>query len=108
VWSVIGGLAQATERLVIGTGVTCPTMRIHPAVVAQAAATSAAMLEPLLPRRRQRGEPERARGRCALAGQESGLRHPCIHQVGPDQDGFMRFYQREILPMFARRHREAA
>jgi len=45
VWSVIGGLAQATERLVIGTGVTCPTMRIHPAVVAQAAATSAAMLE---------------------------------------------------------------
>ena len=30
VWSVIGGLAEATERLVIGTGVTCPTMRIHP------------------------------------------------------------------------------
>jgi G6PDH family F420-dependent oxidoreductase len=45
VWSVIGALAQATERLVVGTGVTCPTMRVHPAVVAQAAATSAAMLE---------------------------------------------------------------
>src|SRR5436190_7962249 len=45
VWSVIGALAHATKRLVIGTGVTCPTMRLHPVVVAQAAATSAAMLE---------------------------------------------------------------
>jgi G6PDH family F420-dependent oxidoreductase len=44
VWSVIGGIAHATERLRIGTGVTCPTIRIHPAIVAQAAATSAAML----------------------------------------------------------------
>ena len=44
VWSVLGGIAVATERLVVGTGVTCPTMRIHPAIVAQAAATAAAML----------------------------------------------------------------
>jgi len=44
VWSVIGAIAQATERLVLGTGVTCPTMRIHPAVIAQAAATSAALM----------------------------------------------------------------
>jgi coenzyme F420-dependent glucose-6-phosphate dehydrogenase len=44
VWSVIGGIAQATERLSLGTGVTCPTIRIHPAVIAQAAATSAAMM----------------------------------------------------------------
>ena len=44
VWSVIGGIAQATERLRLGTGVTCPTIRIHPAIIAQAAATSAAML----------------------------------------------------------------
>jgi len=44
VWSVIGGIAQATERLRLGTGVTCPTMRIHPAIVAHAAATSAAMM----------------------------------------------------------------
>lgn len=44
VWSVIGGIAQATERLRLGTGVTCPIMRIHPAIIAQAAATSAAML----------------------------------------------------------------
>src|SRR4051812_5731113 len=44
VWSVIGGIAQATERFRIGTGVTCPIIRIHPAIVAQAAATCASML----------------------------------------------------------------
>jgi coenzyme F420-dependent glucose-6-phosphate dehydrogenase len=46
VWSVLGGIAQATERFRIGTGVTCPLIRIHPAIVAQAAATAAAMLGP--------------------------------------------------------------
>ena len=44
VWSVIGSIAQATERLRIGTGVTCPLIRMHPAIVAQAAATAAALL----------------------------------------------------------------
>jgi coenzyme F420-dependent glucose-6-phosphate dehydrogenase len=44
VWSVIGGVAVSTERLRLGTGVTCPTIRIHPAIVAQAAATAAAMM----------------------------------------------------------------
>src|SRR5687768_1324613 len=44
VWSVIGGIATATENLRLGTGVTCPTIRIHPAIIAQAAATSAAMM----------------------------------------------------------------
>ncbi len=45
VWSVIGALAQATEGMKVTTAVTCPTIRIHPAVIAQAAATSAVMLE---------------------------------------------------------------
>jgi coenzyme F420-dependent glucose-6-phosphate dehydrogenase len=44
VWSVIGSIAHATERLQVGTGVTCPLMRLHPAIVAQAAATTAALL----------------------------------------------------------------
>jgi coenzyme F420-dependent glucose-6-phosphate dehydrogenase len=44
VWGVLGGVAQATRRLSVGTGVTCPTIRIHPAIVAQAAATAAAMM----------------------------------------------------------------
>jgi coenzyme F420-dependent glucose-6-phosphate dehydrogenase len=44
VWGVLGGIALATEHLTVGTGVTCPTIRIHPAIVAQAAATAASML----------------------------------------------------------------
>ena len=44
VWSVIGGIAAATERLRVGTGVTCPLIRLHPAIVAQAAATCGALL----------------------------------------------------------------
>lgn len=44
-WSVLGGIAAVTERLHVGTAVTCPTVRQHPAIVAQAAATCQAMLE---------------------------------------------------------------
>lgn len=44
VWPMIGAIAQATERLTIGTGVTCPTIRTHPAIVAHAAATAACLL----------------------------------------------------------------
>jgi coenzyme F420-dependent glucose-6-phosphate dehydrogenase len=45
VWGVIGGVAQATSQLTLGTGVTCPTIRIHPAIIAQAAATASLMLQ---------------------------------------------------------------
>ena len=38
-WSVLGAVANATERIELMTYVTCPTMRYHPAVVAQKAAT---------------------------------------------------------------------
>ena len=44
VWSVLGGIAEATEQLQVATGVTCPLIRTHPAIVAQAAATVGAML----------------------------------------------------------------
>jgi G6PDH family F420-dependent oxidoreductase len=44
VWSTLGGIAQATEKIRVGTGVTCPLIRIHPAIVAQAAATVACMM----------------------------------------------------------------
>lgn len=44
VWSVIGALSSVS-RLPVTTAVTCPTIRTHPAVVAQAAATSAVMHE---------------------------------------------------------------
>src|SRR6201747_2445334 len=45
VWSVIGALAQATSRVKVTTAVTCPTIRLHPGIVAHAAATSAVLLE---------------------------------------------------------------
>jgi G6PDH family F420-dependent oxidoreductase len=44
VWSVIGALSQVC-RLPVTTAVTCPIMRIHPAIIAQAAATAAVMHE---------------------------------------------------------------
>ena len=45
VWSVIGGIAEATERIRLGTGVTAPIIRTHPAIIAHAAATSAVMMD---------------------------------------------------------------
>jgi G6PDH family F420-dependent oxidoreductase len=44
VWAVIGGIAQVTSRIGLGTGVTCPTIRTHPAIIAQASATAACMM----------------------------------------------------------------
>ena len=43
VWSVLGAIAARTSRITLGTGVTCPILRYHPAIVAQAAATVAAL-----------------------------------------------------------------
>lgn len=44
VWSVLGGIAATTSTIRVGTAVTCPTVRTHPAIVAQAAATTATMM----------------------------------------------------------------
>src|SRR3954469_7457399 len=41
VWSVLGAIAQATSTLRVTTAVTAPTVRIHPAILAQATATTA-------------------------------------------------------------------
>jgi len=43
VWSWLGAAAARTKQIVLGTGVTCPTLRYHPAVIAQAAATVACL-----------------------------------------------------------------
>ena len=40
VWSVLGAIAASTDGIPIGTGVTCPTTRIHPVIIAQASATA--------------------------------------------------------------------
>lgn len=139
VWSVVGAIAQATDRLVLGTGVTCPSVRIHPAIVAQAAATSASLMpgrfflgvgtgenlnEHVLgdrwPNAGERLEmleqatatlsrdqvaeavacgPDASRHREAIDEfVQAGFDHVCIHQVGSDQEGSLRFYEREVLP----------
>lgn len=45
VWGVLGGIAVSTSRIRVGTGVTCPIIRTHPAIIAQASATAALMFE---------------------------------------------------------------
>ena len=45
VWSVIGAVAHATKRIRLGTAVTCPLIRMHPAIVAHAAATAQSLME---------------------------------------------------------------
>jgi G6PDH family F420-dependent oxidoreductase len=44
-WSVLGAIAAATESAELMTGVTCPFQRYHPAIVAQAAATTAVLAD---------------------------------------------------------------
>jgi alkanesulfonate monooxygenase SsuD/methylene tetrahydromethanopterin reductase-like flavin-dependent oxidoreductase (luciferase family) len=75
---VIGGIACQTERLRLGTGVTRPTIRIHPAIVVHAPATCGAMMP----------------GRFFL-GVGSGEN---LHQIGADREGFFRVYEREVMP----------
>lgn len=44
-WTVLGSIAAKTSRIELATGVTCPTVRYHPAIIAQAAATLALLSE---------------------------------------------------------------
>src|SRR4051794_11144555 len=44
VWSVLGAIAASTNRVDVGIGVSCPTTRIHPAIIAQAAATTSLLM----------------------------------------------------------------
>ncbi len=43
-WSILGALSQVTKQMHFATGVTCPIMRYHPAIIAQAATTMAVMM----------------------------------------------------------------
>jgi len=45
VWGVLGAVAAATSSITVGTGVTCPMIRTHPAIVAHASATASLLLE---------------------------------------------------------------
>ena len=44
IWSIIGGIAHATQQLRLVIALTCPTARMHPSIIAQAVATVAAMM----------------------------------------------------------------
>lgn len=45
VWTTVGAIARATRDIDVGVGVTCPIMRIHPAILAHAAATTSQLLQ---------------------------------------------------------------
>ncbi len=45
VWSILGAISQVTEEIQVGVGVTCPTVRTHPAILAHATATAACLLQ---------------------------------------------------------------
>jgi G6PDH family F420-dependent oxidoreductase len=45
VWSVLGAIAASTDDIQVGVGVTCPIVRVHPAVVAQAVATTSLLFD---------------------------------------------------------------
>lgn len=83
VWSTIGAISQAVS-LPITTAVTCPTVRIHPAVVAQAAAASAVLTDAHVSRFRQYAA--------------AGYNEVYVNQIGPDPRGFFDFYARHVLP----------
>lgn len=123
VWSVIGGIAARTNELTLGTGVTCPTVRIHPAIVAQAVATpngglSGELSQELpMPGHFQQASsmvsPEELDETVACGPdpdrhmemlkrfEDAGYTHLYVHQIGPDQQGFLDFYEREILPNYS-------
>jgi G6PDH family F420-dependent oxidoreductase len=83
VWSVIGAIAEATD-LPVTTGVTCPTVRIHPAVIAQAAATSSVMLD----------------GRFALGvGSGEALNEHILGDVWPEADERLEMLEESIEVM---------
>ena len=186
VWAVLGAIANRTRHIEVGVGVCCPIIRIHPAVIAQASATTAllfgdrfffgvgtgeALNEHILgdrwPTVEQRQEmlrealevirelwtgetvdfageyytvenariytlpqqlpgiyvaasgeqtaqtareddlssipcgPDPEKHRAAIKQYvDAGFTHLAIHQIGPDQDGFFRFYQQDVLPAF--------
>jgi coenzyme F420-dependent glucose-6-phosphate dehydrogenase len=45
VWSVLGGIAARTDELDVVVGVTCPTFRTHPGIIAHAAATTSLLFD---------------------------------------------------------------
>jgi len=90
VWSVIGGIAQATERLRLGTGVTCPTIRTHPGIIAHAAATCGAMMPGRLP---EEPVPIAVAASKPHAAELAGQLGDALITVAPDEEILQRYTQ---------------
>ena len=87
VWSMLDPIAQVTERITIDTAVTCPNIRIHPAIAQAARRQLLSGRNRYLDKLRKYEEVECSR--------------VFIHQIGSDQPGFFRFCERELLPRLA-------
>jgi G6PDH family F420-dependent oxidoreductase len=109
VWSVIGAIAAATENVTVTTAVTCPTIRIHPAIIAQSAATASILLEDRFCLGLGSGEalnehifgdrwPE-ADERLEMLEEfaAAGFDELYVNQIGPDQDAFFEAYRDHVL-----------
>jgi alkanesulfonate monooxygenase SsuD/methylene tetrahydromethanopterin reductase-like flavin-dependent oxidoreductase (luciferase family) len=109
VWSVIGAISQASS-LPITTAVTCPIMRIHPALVAQAAATSGLLTQGRFTLGLGSGEAlnEHISAPC---GPDPGVHHAALRQftdagfdevyigqVGGAPEAFFEFFAEQVLP----------
>jgi alkanesulfonate monooxygenase SsuD/methylene tetrahydromethanopterin reductase-like flavin-dependent oxidoreductase (luciferase family) len=90
VWSTIGAIAQATGGMKLTTAVTCPAIRIHPGIIAQAAATSAVRLNGNLCLGLGSGEG----GVQDHRGRHYGLEHCRVYE----QDAFFEAYREQVLP----------
>ena len=79
-WSILGAAAQATERIGLMTYVTCPTVRYHPALVAQKAATMGILSDNRFRLGLGSGENlnEHVVGQC---GPAVGVRHRMLREV---------------------------
>src|SRR5262249_39643668 len=120
VWSVIGAIAATTKKLQLGTGVTCPTEK-QARRIAHVWWPTSAFAWPLLSElaipeyfeEAAKSVTEDAVAEAVLCSPDPeehinkiretvkmGADHVYVHQVGKDQEGFFRFYEREVLPEF--------
>lgn len=119
VWSTLGGIAHATERIRVGTGVTCPLIRIHPAIARAGGRDRGRDEEPpeiyVAAAKPQAARPDeeivgtfadaggagdRDDPRRLRPGRAGGPIHVYVHQIGDNHDEFAEFAARELMPRF--------
>lgn len=100
-WSVLGGIAASTERIEVMTGVTCPLIRIQlPLPRHFEQAISDVTEEDVADQVICGPDPER-HVQAIREYVDAGFDHVYLHQVGPDQEGFFRFFRDELRPLLS-------